>query len=88
LGTYKLRKDLNKQKIINSNLIHASPVEFINAFVDYIHTNIYYTFCRKERRMSFHDLRTHKPIKIISNLAHDIRDIKHNQTGKSSNNII
>ena len=32
---------------MNSNLIHAARVDFVSAYVDYIHTNLYYTLCKK-----------------------------------------
>jgi hypothetical protein len=62
-------------------------VDFTNAYVDYIHTNFYYTISKKERRASFHDLRTYKPIKITNDLPANIVDVQHSKTGKSKNHV-
>lgn len=69
-------------------MIHASGIDFIGSYVDYIHTNLYYTLSKKERRATFHDLRIYKPLKITNNLPKDIIDMQHNPTGKSSPLII
>lgn len=59
-------------------------MDFISAYVDYVHTNLYYTLSRKEKRITFHDLRTYRPVKITSNLPASIVDVQHNNTGKSN----
>lgn len=62
-------------------------MDFVNAYVDYIHTNLYYTVSRKEKRATFHDLRSYKPIKITNGLPGSIVDVQHNNTGKSNPSI-
>lgn len=69
-------------------MIHASEVDFIGSYVDYIHTNFYYTLSKKEGRATFHDMRTYRPIKITNNLPKGIIDFKHNPTGKSNSSFI
>jgi len=58
-------------------------VDFLSAYVDFVHTNLYYTLSVKEKRATFHDLRSYKPIKITSGLPGGIIDVQHSKTGKS-----
>ncbi len=41
-----------------------------------------------ERKIAFHDLRSHRPIKITPNLPVDMKKVTINKSGKSRNEII
>lgn len=83
MGTNSKIQDINKQNIVDSKCVSEDSIDLIDVFVDLVHTNVYYCLCKKERRLSFFDLRAYKKINSTQNLPKNIVDIKHNKSGKS-----
>lgn len=88
MGIKSVIKDINKQTVLKNHSSHSSRVDFIRAFVDYVHTNVYFSASIKERRAIFYDIRTSKAIKTVTGLPDGIIDIQNNEIGKSTSPFI
>ena len=68
MGTNLLMQDINRCQTVDHRKVHYEAVKFIATYTDYNSNNVYYSVSPQEKRIIFSDLRSNKPIKILTNL--------------------
>ena len=47
MGTDVLIKDINQEKLVHSKSVYSAPIDSVDSYVDFIHTNLYFSFSKE-----------------------------------------